>query len=200
MRNELSYFSIGRSYGGNQNWFRDLMMKMGGCAAATACDVCIQMAFAHNRSQLYPYDINQLDKDDYIKFSNMMKPYLRPRLQGIDTLDLFINGFNRYINDRNESNISLNGFSGERSVNIAITEVKKMIDLGIPIPYLLLRHKNPNYKNLTWHWFLIIGYEDFDNEFKIKIATYGEFFWISFSELWETGYNRKGGMVLLKNI
>ena len=33
MKRELDHFYIGRSYGGNQDWFRTFMMRLGGCAA-----------------------------------------------------------------------------------------------------------------------------------------------------------------------
>ena len=38
MRHELEHFNIGSSYGGNQDWFRTFMMRIGGCGAETACD------------------------------------------------------------------------------------------------------------------------------------------------------------------
>lgn len=41
MQKELDYFTIEHSYGGNQDWFWDPMMKIGGCAAVTACDSSI---------------------------------------------------------------------------------------------------------------------------------------------------------------
>ena len=41
MKKELDYFTIEGCYGGNQDWFTNLVMHMGGCAAATACDSCI---------------------------------------------------------------------------------------------------------------------------------------------------------------
>ena len=44
---------------------------------------------------------------------------------------------------------------------------------------------------------MLVGYEEFENEFYVKIATYGEFHWLSFHELWETGFSRKGGMILI---
>ena len=43
MQKELDYFTIEHSYGGNQDWFWDPMMKIGGCAALTACDSCIYL-------------------------------------------------------------------------------------------------------------------------------------------------------------
>ncbi len=68
MKIELPYFQIENSYGGNQSWFRDLMMKLGGCAAVTACDICINMALYDRKSNLYPYDVTYLNKEDYLKF------------------------------------------------------------------------------------------------------------------------------------
>ena len=43
-RKELKSFYIGDSYGGNQQWFKSFMMRLGGCGAQTACDACIYFA------------------------------------------------------------------------------------------------------------------------------------------------------------
>ena len=180
MKLELPYFQIENSYGGNQRWFRDLMMKLGGCAAVTACDICINMALYDIKSNLYPYDVKHLNKEDYIKFSKIMKPYLRPRLKGIDKLHLYIKGFRKYLEDTDEFDIDIRGFSGTMEVEKAVQEIRGQIDNGIPIPYLLLKHKNSNFRYLTWHWFLIVGYEEIDKEFYVKIATYGKYHWLSF--------------------
>ncbi len=126
-----------------------------------------------------------------------MKPFLRPRLKGIDKLDLYINGFREYLKDTDEANMQIRGISGTMEVEKAILEIRRQIDNGIAIPYLLLKHKNSNYKFLIWHWFLIVGYEKIDKDFYVKIATYGKFHWLSFQELWATGYDKKGGMIIL---
>lgn len=198
MKKELPYFSIGDSFGGNQDWFRDPMMHLGGCGAAAACDVCINLALHHNKTHLYPSDIKRLDKEAYIEFSSTMKPYLRPRFGGIDTLKVFMDGFNQYLNYVNEQSLKLSGCPGDTPVKEAASNVKDQIDRGIPIPFLQLRHKNVNFKDLVWHWFMLVGYEEFENEFYVKIATYGGFRWLSFYELWETGFKRKGGLILLQ--
>lgn len=39
MKKELDYFTIEGCYGGNQDWFTNLVMHMGGCAAATHATV-----------------------------------------------------------------------------------------------------------------------------------------------------------------
>lgn len=197
MRKELPYFMIDGSYGGNQDWFRDMTMHMGGCAAASACDVCINLALHKEKGNLYPYNIQELNKEDYIRFAMVMKPYLKPRFEGIKTLRIFIDGFQKYLEDIGEQNLIMEEFPGEWPEEKAKNEIRKQIDQGMPIPYLLLRHKNVNMKDFVWHWFLLTGYEEFENDFYVRTATYGNFSWFSLSELWDTGYKEKGGMVIL---
>ena len=66
MKKELDYFTIEGCYGGNQDWFTNLVMHMGGCAAATACDSCIYFGLQNEKMKpLYPFDIDNLTKEDY---------------------------------------------------------------------------------------------------------------------------------------
>ena len=53
MKKELTYFNIEDSYGGNQKWFKNLIMKFGGCAAITACDLCIYLSIIKEVKDLY---------------------------------------------------------------------------------------------------------------------------------------------------
>ena len=46
-----------------------------------------------------------------------------------------------------------------------------------------------------WHWFLVNGYEETADTFKIKAATYGKAHWMDLGRLWDTGYDHKGGIV-----
>ena len=87
MKKELDYFTIEGCYGGNQDWFTNLVMHMGGCAAATACDSCIYFGLQNEKMKpLYPFDIECLTKEDYKAFSQIMKPYLKPRAGGVRSL------------------------------------------------------------------------------------------------------------------
>lgn len=43
MERHLDYFKIEGEYGGNQDWFTNIVMHIGGCGAATACDSCIYL-------------------------------------------------------------------------------------------------------------------------------------------------------------
>ena len=99
MKRKLNYFSIDGAVGGNQEWFRNVVMYMGGCAAATACDSCIYLAKYKGLEQLYPGNVEEMTKEDYISFSMKMKPYLRPRIQGVKKLSMFLEGFDRYLED-----------------------------------------------------------------------------------------------------
>ena len=78
MKHELPYFYIGSAYGGNQDWLTDRMMNLGGCAAVTACDSSIYFTRYKDAQGLYPYETEDVAKKDYIAFTNVMKPYLRP--------------------------------------------------------------------------------------------------------------------------
>lgn len=200
MKKELRYFNIANCFGGNQDWFWDPMMKLGGCAAATACDLSIYLAMYENKKHLCPFDVGLLDKKQYIGFSKIMKPYLRPRREGVNRLELYIDGFGQYLKDRQEYDINLVGFDGNASIEGARETIKRQLDSEMPIPYLLLKHRDPQLKDFVWHWFLLVGYEAFEDTFMVKTATYGEYTWMDFENLWNTGYMEKGGFikVLLK--
>ena len=72
----------------------------------------------------------------------------------------------------------------------------KQIDSGYPVPILNLNHKNKEFKDYTWHWFLLNGYEKTDNTLSVKAVTYSGYRWLDFGKLWDTGYTNKGGLVL----
>ena len=54
MKKELEYFTIEEAFGGNQDWFTNVVMNIGGCAAATACDSCIYFAKYLGMEEWYP--------------------------------------------------------------------------------------------------------------------------------------------------
>ena len=201
MKKELDYFTIEECYGGNQDWFTNLVMHMGGCAAATACDSCIYFGLKNEKMRLlYPFDIDHLTKNDYKAFSQIMKPYLKPRSGGVRKLCWFVEGLGRYIQDVNAEKhaniqIGLEEFSGEHTWQEAATFIKNQIDQDIPVPYLLLRHQNEAYKDYIWHWFLLTGYEEKDGQMYVKTATYGESDLFLLEDIWNTGCAEKGGLI-----
>lgn len=196
MRRELPYFRIGSAYGGRQDWFHGLTMRLGGCAAAAACDCCLYFDLYFG-SRLYPFDLEHLTAPDYAAFGEEMKPFLRPRLGGISRLKLFIDGFSDYLESQREDRLRMTPFFGEAPFHSARRELIRQLDLGYPIPFLCLHHKSPAMKHYDWHWFLLTGYDVREGSTRVKAVTYGGAQWIDFHKLWESGFPRKGGMILL---
>ena len=113
-------------------------------------------------------------------------------------------------------------FSGNEPYIKAEGALKAQIDKGLPVPALVLNHKDKAMKEYVWHWFLINGYDDgsaegaeaageakaekglvpgtelpkSDGIFRVKALTYSEYEWLEFFALWNTGSAEKGGLVL----
>lgn len=196
MKKELDYFWIEDSYGGNQDWFATPMMRLGGCAAETACDSCIYLAKEFGKLDLCPYPIENINKKEYVEFSKKMEPYLKPRMTGINKLDIYIEGFLKYLRDCGEQKIEIDTVSGSSPIVQAKKAVVHQIDNNIPLPCLTLKHKDLRFKDYVWHWFLLTGYEIFEDKTMVKAVTYSEWEWLPLEELWDTGYREKGGLIL----
>ncbi len=196
MVHELDYFRIGDSYGFNQDIFPDLTIRLGGCAAITACESCIFMDLYQGTQNLYPFDKSRISSADYIRFVRMMKPYLRPRMSGIDRLEIYTEGLDRYLSDRGNTQLTMSHFSGEETAQDAREVIRRQIDRGFLIPCLLLLHQNKLLEDYSWHWFLLTGYEAYAGKFLVKVVSYGTWCWIDLDFLWQTGHTRKGGLVL----
>lgn len=201
---EVSYFEIDGVVGGNQDWFSNVVMHIGGCAAAAACDSCIYFAKRFGNTGWYPFDEKRLEKQDYIAFSQRMKPFIKPRVGGVKKLEWFIEGFSNYLEQHPEPSrpkLVMTPVHGEETVEYAEKLLKDRIDHGYPVPFLLLRHeKKEIFQDYIWHWFMVIGYEQSGNKCYVQTATYGEKKRFLFKELWNTGYEEKGGMVLYELI
>lgn len=201
MKKELKYFTIDGEFGGNQDWFTNIVMNIGGCGAATACDSCIYFAKYMGMKELYPFDLDRMDKESYKKFSQIMKPYIRPRVGGVRKPEWYIEGLGKYIRDVNERcktdyQIEMEKFDGDIPEEEAEMLIRNQIDQGLPVPYLMLKHQNVEaYKDFIWHWFLVVGYETDAEGTWIDVATYGEKVRLNLKELWKTGYEEKGGII-----
>lgn len=196
MRQELEHFHIGDSYGGSQDWFPTFMMRMGGCAAETACDSSIYFAIHRGLLGIAPDNAAALSKKDYIRFAYVMKPYLSPRPGGVDRVETYIDGYTKYLRDRGETRLQMTPLQGTEPFVAAQEAVKDQIVHGYPIPMLILRHRDKRYADYVWHWFLLNGYDDTTNTFLVKAVTYSSYEWLDFGELWNTGFSKRGGLVL----
>lgn len=195
MRRELEHFRIGDSYGGNQDWFPTFMMRIGGCGAETACDSSIYFALYRGLTDIAPENAAAITKEDYIRFAYEMKPYLSPRMSGIDRLDIFTDGYSQFLRDRGETRLTMKTLDGTEPYEAAQDAVIRQIHRGYPIPTLILNHRNKALDDYVWHWFLINGYDDTDG-FQVKAVTYSKYEWLDFRQLWDTGHTRRGGLIL----
>ncbi|MBQ9446984.1 MAG: hypothetical protein IJU61_10335 [Victivallales bacterium] len=196
MKKELPHFAIGSAYGGSQDWCTDNWMRIGGCAAITACDSSIFLMLHKGRRELYPYALNDITRKDYVDFADIMKPYLYPREGGVDRLEIYIDGFGKFLRDRGEKNVSMSPWSGEQRLLETKDVIKKQINGGWLIPALTLQHIRPSMQEYVWHWYLLNGYDEQKDVFLVKAVTFGAWRWLDFSLLWDTGFDRKGGLVL----
>ncbi len=195
MRKEIKMFHIGVSEGGNRDWLTDPFMRLGGCAAVCACDCSIYFDLNFGTA-LYPFEKTPLEKQDYVKFTSVMKPYLHPRMSGINKTRIFVDGFRAFLRDRNENRISVSAINGDESESTAFEAIKRQIDRGIPVPFLNLINKDKRLKEYEWHWFLLTGYADYGDGKMVRALTYSTPEWIDFSALWNTGFSQKGGMII----
>ena len=193
----LDYFIIEEKPGGNQDWLTEWDMNMGGCAAVTACDVCIFLARSKKFRSLFPFenDPENLSRCDFINFSTVMKPYLTPRYHGIDLLEIYICGFYDYMKSIKNDSLILEGVSGNADYEFFSETIIDRLNNNFPVPYLMLHNHNQELDDFEWHWFNLAGYEKNDNEIKVMTVTYGEFQWFDLKKMYETGYERRGGII-----
>ena len=193
---ELKHFEIGESYGSNQDWFEDPWMNRGGCGAVTACDSCIYLAKYRNMRSLYPYDPNHVTKEDFVNFALTMKPFLSPRMHGINKTETFMDGFRDYLATCKDVTLRMCSLEGTEDFETAKNAIRSQIDRNYPVPYLMLLHTDEIFEDYNWHWFLVNGYDETPESFRIKAVTYGKGEWLNFAQLWNTGHEQKGGLVL----
>ena len=129
-------------------------------------------------------------------FAYVMEPYLKPRWTGIDRLDIYIDGFSSFLRAHGVNDINIDPWDGENSLAATKETIKKQIDEGWLIPCLTLKHSHPSMDDYVWHWYILSGYEEYEDKFMVKAVTYGTYRWLDLDMLWNTGYDRKGGLIL----
>ena len=191
----LDYFTIEGTPGGNQDWLIEWDMNRGGCAAVTACDLCMLLSRQDRFRKLYPFDPDNISRDDFIKFSAIMKPFLYPRYHGVDFLETYICGLKDYMQSVNSNDLIIEGLSGNVSYEILAQAIMNQIDDNFPVPFLLLNHYDPELDDFNWHWFNLAGYEETENDLNVMTVTYGEYKWFGLRRLCDTHHSRKGGII-----
>ena len=126
-----------------------------------------------------------------------MRPFLPPRARGVNTTHLFTDGFVPYLKSRRNSALSFVHLQASEPLKKAEEYIRRQIDGGLPVAFLMLKNNRPELKDYVWHWFIVNGYKiDDDLSMWVKTATYGECHWFLLQHLWCTDYPEKGGIVL----
>ncbi len=196
MQKELLYFTVDGDYGWDQDKFPEFMMRLGGCAIVTACDCCVYFRAYGGITEICPMDTQKITREGYLSFAGQMKAYLAPRAGGYNTLEMYMEKFGKYLDDVGCRRVGMRPLHGEQSADEAKAALKGQIDRGLPVPILVLRHRNSLYKDYSWHWFILTGYRSAGNQFQVKAVSYGSFVWFDFDDLWDSGYEKKGGLIL----
>ncbi len=107
-------------------------------------------------------------------------------------------GVSRYFEQVGEKELTAEPLYGNRGYEEARTALISQIQSGYPVPCLVLHHKSPNLKEYVWHWFMLTGYEAFEDTTLVKAVTYSAYEWLDFQELWDSGHQKKGGLILYR--
>lgn len=193
---ELSYFRIGHAAGGSQEWMQDPWMRLGGCAALAAVDSCIYFTLFCGKKRLCPFDVHHLTRDQYRSFAMIMKPFLRPRFQGVSKLSLYVDGMNAYLRERKNDQLRMEMFPTGQDLMEAQKVLTAQLDQKMIVPFLLLKPISREWRDYRWHWFLLAGYRREEDRLFVKAITYGSSRWLSFEGLWDTVHADNGGMIL----
>ena len=76
--------------------------------------VCTLRASLDSR-KLYPFDADDVKREEYVDFAHMMEDYLWPRFTGINKLSIYINGYVKYLRDTGEYRVDVSEFSGDHT-------------------------------------------------------------------------------------
>ncbi|MBQ9519481.1 MAG: hypothetical protein IJR59_06280 [Firmicutes bacterium] len=200
MKKELPLFKVDDMIGFDQELFDDWWMNKGGCGAVVACDCCIYFKKYMGISSVFGSDTDNITEDCYERFAMKMKPFLSPRISGINKPEIFADGFADYLESMGETRIKMDVLLSSCPYEELLAEVKRLIDCDLPVPMLILRHKNPLLEDFVWHWFWLAGYEEFDGTCMVKAISYGTYRWFSLYDMWNSGHAEKGGIIRFKPI
>ena len=89
------------------------------------------------------------------------------------------------------------GLLGDAPWQDAWDLVRQQIDRNLPVPCLLLHHRDKAFDDFQWHWFNLAGYDESGGVARVRAVTYAHEFWLDLPALWHTGHAQKGGLIKL---
>lgn len=184
----------GVHYGGDQNWYRHWLMRMGGCSTTAACEACICLARERSDMRsLYPGDPTCVSKDDFIRFADLVFPHVHPDVGGLTDIGRFAAMLKGYAACCG-ADVEVDTLSGDAPLAEAEQFIRAAIDDGRPVSYLMLRHQDRRFDDFEWHWFSVTGYEETAAGMLLTAGTYGRRHRLELAPAWNTGFVWKGGL------
>ncbi len=197
MTQELTFVDIDGAYGGDQHWMTHPRQNRGGCSTVCACEISILLANKYSGLQkLYRPDSLRTPKADFMRYVEEVFDYIYPHEHGLDTLELFVKSYEDFAKTKN-TKVSYHTLDGAAAYEKAEAFVKAAIDNGLPLAYLLLRHTDQRFLEYNWHWFTVTGYAQTASGLELIFGTWGTRRTLPFRDLWNTGHEQKGGMVVI---
>ena len=150
-------------YGGNQEWYKTYLKRLSGCGPTTASNIVMYEIRKNNIS---------FNKNDFLRLMNSMWNYITPGIMGVNKADMYIKGFNKYIENHD---INLNNYKHYHfdKNNINKDELYNFLKTALeddhPIAFLNLDNGN-EYLLEAWHWVMIVG---IDKDLKTTICDNG---------------------------
>ena len=81
-------------YGGRQEWYRRYWQRMAGCGPTTASTITMYEKRKNNLTGEY-------NKSDFIKLMEELWEYITPGAMGLNKVEYYAEGFDRYISHNN---------------------------------------------------------------------------------------------------
>ena len=199
MEREVDFPRIdGIYYGGDQNWYRHWLMRLGGCSTTTACEACICLARQRaDLRPLYPGDPRAVTREEFRCFAETMFPYVHPGIGGLTDPRRYALMLRSYAASCGVS-AAADVLEGTAPLEAAEAFIRSAVRDGRPVACLVLRHRDPQMDDFEWHWFSLCGHHGSGLEFQVLAANLGRRHVLPLARLWDTGFAWKGGLVSLR--
>ena len=181
-------------YGGVQEWYKNFFKKMAGCGPTTASTMTMYESRKKNLSEHY-------SKDKFINLMEELWNYVTPRTRGLNRIEYYVQGYDRYIRDNNiqllnNKTLKIPKQKEKRPNKKDIFEfLSEAIKNNHPVAFLNLNNGKEE-KIDSWHWVTVVGvmYNDEKNILKATITDEGVLKNIDLG-LWLETTTEEGGFV-----
>ncbi|QOX63350.1 hypothetical protein FRZ06_08295 [Anoxybacterium hadale] len=175
-------------YGGNQEWFTEIMKQRAGCGCTSGANLAAY--YASNFSAMNSvYDGNResFSQGEYLSAMEKMYRYMTPGVMGYPYVRKFGNQFVKFCAEHGIYLEPVYCLKFNKTED-AVAYMKECIDEGHPIALLILFHRAHSLKEDNWHWVTITGYaedEDGLENLEVIMSNCGERQIVKGSELFE---------------